>query len=158
MKRTIQQLSILLFIIPFFGCQSSKVNVEKVNKENPKKVAIAVLKSYQQKNIENLHALATQQNAITLQKMMISERLVKERRIFTSEPFYTIEKWDGKIREVRFSDNLQTAYAMFDGNLEGDAFGEVHVVTLQLEDKKWRFDNIAAYTKQSFDALGYVME
>jgi hypothetical protein len=47
---------------------------------------------------------------------------------------------------------------MFDGDMEGNDSSEISVVKLILEQKEWRFDNIVAYTRDSFDSLGYVME
>lgn len=153
-----KQIILFTLVLLVTSCQSSKVNVKKVDRSNPKVVATAVLKSYQKKNLENLKALATRKNAVTIQKFIVSESLVKERRIFSGEQWKKIEEWDGKIREVRFSDDLKTAYAMFAGSLEGSEFSEIAVVQLVLQNKEWRFDNIASYTKRSFDSLGYVME
>lgn len=150
--------ALIAFGIAFTSCQSSKVNLKKLDRTNPKTVATAVLKSYQKKNLKNLEALASRSNAITIQKLQISEDLTKERRIFSGDQWKKIENWDGKIREVRFSDDLKTAYAMFDGALEGSEFSEISVVQLILEKKEWKFDNIVSYTKRSFDSLGYVME
>jgi len=150
---------LLTIIIGFLGsCQSSKVNLKRIDRTNPKIVAEAVLKSYQKKDLPTLKALASQDNAQTIQKLIISDLLVKERRIFTNDQWKKIERWDGKIKEVRFSDDLKRAYAMFDGDMEENDFGEISVVQLILEQKEWKFDNIVAYTKESFDSLGYVME
>ena len=153
-----KRLIFFTLVILFASCQSSKVNIKKVDRTNPKNVAVAVLKSYQKKNLETLKELATRKNATTIQKFIVSEKLIKERRIFSGKQWEKIEKWDGKIREIRFSDDLKTAYAMFDGSLEGSEFSEITVVQLLLQKKEWRFDNIASYTKRSFDSLGYVME
>jgi hypothetical protein len=154
-----RKLLLLTIIISFLGsCQSSKVNLKKLDKTNPKVVAEAVLKSYQKKDLETLKMLASKDNAQTIQKFIISDLLVKERRIFTNKQWKKIEAWDGEIREVRFSDDLKRAYAMFDGDIEGNDLGEILVVKLILERKEWRFDNIVAYTRDSFDSLGYVME
>lgn len=154
-----RKLLLLTMLIGFLGsCQSSKVNLKRLDKTNPKTVAEAVLKSYQKKDLETLKALASRDNAQTIQKFIISDLLVKERRIFTNDQWKKIEAWEGDIKEVRFSDDLKRAYAMFDGDMEGDNSGEISVVKLVLEQKEWKFENIVTYTKESFDSLGYVME
>lgn len=154
-----RKLLILTIVIGLLGgCQSSKVNLKRLDKTNPKTMAEAVLKSYQKKDLESLKALASEQNAQTIQKFIISDLLVKERRIFTNDQWEKIKAWDGEIKEVRFSDDLKRAYAMFDGNMAENNLGEISVVQLILEQKEWRFDNIVTYTKGSFDSLGYVME
>jgi hypothetical protein len=154
-----RKLLLLTMLIGFLGsCQSSKVNLKRLDKTNPKTVAEAVLKSYQKKDLETLKALASRDNAQTIQKFIISDLLVKERRIFTNDQWKKIEVWEGDIKEVRFSDDLKRAYAMFDGDMEGDNSGEISVVKLVLEQKEWKFENIVTYTKESFDSLGYVME
>jgi hypothetical protein len=159
MNAIMRKLLILTIIIGLLGsCQSSKVNLKRLDKTNPKTVAEAVLKSYQKKDLETLKVLASQQNAKTIQKFIISDLLVKERRIFTNDQWEKIKIWDGEIKEVRFSDDLKRAYAMFDGDMEGNDSSEISVVKLILEQKEWRFDNIVAYTRDSFDSLGYVME
>jgi hypothetical protein len=159
MNAIMRKLLILTIIIGLLGsCQSSKVNLKRLDKTNPKTVAEAVLKSYQKKDLETLKVLASQQNAKTIQKFIISDLLVKERRIFTNDQWAKIKVWDGEIKEVRFSDDLKRAYAMFDGDMEGNDSSEISVVKLILEQKEWRFDNIVAYTRDSFDSLGYVME
>lgn len=159
MNAIMRKLLILTIIIGLLGgCQSSKVNLKRLDKTNPKTVAEAVLKSYQKKDLETLKVLASQQNAKTIQKFIISDLLVKERRIFTNDQWEKIKVWDGEIKEVRFSDDLKRAYAMFDGDMEGNDSSEISVVKLILEQKEWRFDNIVAYTRDSFDSLGYVME
>ena len=154
-----RKLLLLTLIIGFLGsCQSAKVNLKKLDKTNPKIMAEAVLKSYQNKDLETLKVLASKDNARIIQKFIISDLLVKERRIFTNKQWKKIEEWDGEIKEVRFSDDLKRAYAMFDGEIEGNDFEEISVVKLILERKEWRFDNVVTYTKGSFDSLGYVME
>jgi hypothetical protein len=81
MNAIMRKLLILTIIIGLLGsCQSSKVNLKRLDKTNPKTVAEAVLKSYQKKDLETLKVLASQQNAKTIQKFIISDLLVKERR------------------------------------------------------------------------------
>lgn len=153
-----KQFIICTLVLLIASCQSSRVNIKKVDRSNPQSVATAVLKSYQSQNLDNLKSLATRKNAVTIQKLIVSERLTRERRVFSNQQWKKIEKWDGNILEVRFSDDLKTAYAMFDGQLDGSEFSEITVVQMILEQKEWRFDNIVSYTKRSFDSLGYVME
>lgn len=153
-----KQFIICTLVLLIASCQSSRVNIKKVDRSNPQSVATAVLKSYQSQNLDNLKSLATRKNAVTIQKLIVSERLTRERRVFSNQQWKKIEKWDGNILEIRFSDDLKTAYAMFDGQLDGSDFSEITVVQMILEQKEWRFDNIVSYTKRSFDSLGYVME
>lgn len=151
-----KQFIFFAFILLLVSCQGSKkVDLEKLDRGNPKTVAIAVLNSYQEKDLATLHALATPRNAQAIKRMMLSEKLVQERRIFTGYQWDKIKDWKGDIIEVRFSDDLRTAYAMFHQTKEGD---EIAVVQMVLQQEKWNFDNIISYTQESFDSLGYVME
>lgn len=152
MKQTI----FFALIILLASCQGSKkINLTKLDRGNPKTVAVAVLKSYQNQDLETLQQLATPRNAQSIKRMRLSEQLIKERRIYNNMQWEKVQAWDGKIIEVRFSDDLQTAYAMFDQAEEGN---EIAVVELILQKEQWNFNNIALYTQQSFDTLGYVME
>lgn len=151
-----KQVIFFTLIILLASCQGSKkVNLTKLDRGNPKIVAIAVLKSYQNQDLETLQQLATPRNAQSIKRMRLSEELAKERRIYSNTQWEKVQAWDGKIIEVRFSDDLQTAYAMFDQVEEGN---EIAVVELILQKEQWNFNNIALYTQQSFDTLGYVME
>lgn len=149
---------VIILVMLLQSCSTSKVNLKRLDQSNPKKVAIAVLKSYQNKDLASLQALATQQHEQTLQRLALSEDLTNKSGIFSGDTWNRIEQWNGKVTEVRFSDDLKTAFAMFEGNLEGAADSPIMIVRLIELDKQWYFNNIATYTKQSFDALGYRLE
>ena len=93
-----------------------------------------------------------------IKKMILSDESVKEQNLFTGSQWDKINDWKGKIKEVRFSDDLQTAYAMFFSEEEVKDSSEITVVRMNLIKKEWKFDNIISYTQKSFNTLGYIME
>jgi len=151
-----KQVFFFTLIILLASCQGSKkVNLDKLDRGNPKSVAIAVLKSYQNQDLKTLEILATPRNAQSIKRMRLSEKLVEKRRIYNNNHWENVKAWNGKIIEVRFSDDLQKAYAMFNETKENN---EIAVVEMLLQKKQWNFDNISLYTKESFDTLEYIME
>jgi hypothetical protein len=153
-----KQLPLFILILLLVSCQSSKVNLKKLDRANPQNVAIAVLKSFKNKDLKTLQLLATPQHAIIIKKMLLSDEATKEQNLFTGSQWDKINNWKGKIKEVRFSDDLQTAYAMFFSEENATDLSEITVVRMNLVRKEWKFDNIISYTKKSFNTLGYVME
>lgn len=153
-----KQLLLLALILLLVSCQSSKVNLKKLDRANPETVATAVLKSFKKKDLKTLQVLATPQHAIVIKKMILSDESVKEQNLFTGSQWDKINDWKGKIKEVRFSDDLQTAYAMFFSEEEVKDSSEITVVRMNLIKKEWKFDNIISYTQKSFNTLGYIME
>lgn len=153
-----KQLSVFILILLLVSCQSSKVNLKKLDRTNPKTVATAVLKSFKNKDLKTLRVLATAQHAIAIEKMILNDKATQEQHLFTGAQWDKINNWKGKIKEVRFSDDLQTAYALFFSEENANDLSEIAVVRMNLIRKEWKFDNIISYTKESFNTLGYVME
>ena len=153
-----KELLSLMLLLLLVSCQSSKVNLKKLDRANPAIVATAVLKSFKKKDLKTLQVLATPQHAIVIKKMILSDEAIKEQNLFTGSQWEKINNWKGKIKEVRFSDDLQTAYAMFFSEENAKDSSEIAVVRMNLIKKEWKFDNILSYTQKSFNTLGYIME
>lgn len=152
-----KKIIVLFLIIGIISCKSTS-KASKVDQSNPQTVAQAVLNFYKKKDLESLKFLSTTQNADILNRMILTKDEAAQNQLFSGWRWDKINGWDGKIKEVRFSDNLKTAFALFDLPENATADTEISVISLVSENKQWKFEDIRQYDKKSFDALGYVME
>ena len=154
---TMEKLILLITIVTIISCKSTK-NVAKVDQSNPAKVAESVLNYYKNQDLESLRYLSTHKKAVIIQRIILTKNEAAKQKIFSGWRWDKINQWNGKITEVRFADNLKNAYALFDLPENAGPTSPAIVVTMTSENKKWKFDDIQKYTKQSFEGLGYVME
>ncbi len=152
-----RKLILLTVLVIIISCNSTQ-KATKVNQGNPEEVAEAVLGFYKNKDLESLRYLSTHQKAVIIQRLILTNDKVSTQKIFSGWRWKSINEWDGKIKEVRFADNLKSAYALFDLSENSNPTSPATVVTMISENDKWRFDDIQKYTKQSFEGLGYIME
>ena len=152
-----RKLILLATLITIISCKSTQ-KVTKVNQGNPETVAVSVLNFYKNKDLESLKFLSTHQKSVIIQRVLLTDNKNATQKIFSGWRWEKINQWDGKIKEVRFADNLKNAYALFDLPKNASPTSPVTIVTMISENDKWKFDDIQNYTKQSFEELGYVME
>ena len=144
-------------LVTIISCKSTQ-KATKVNQGNPAEVAKSVLNYYKSKDLESLKYLSTHQKSILIERIILSENEIAKQKIFSGWRWTNIQQWDGEIQEVRFTDDLKHAYALFHLPSNSTATSPAIVVTMISENEKWRFDDIQQYTKQSFEGLGYIME
>ena len=144
-------------VVTLISCKSTQ-KVINVDQSNPAVVAEAVLDYYKDKDLESLRFLSTHQKSVIIQRVILADDQVATQKIFSGWRWNIINQSDGKIKEVRFADNLKSAYALFDLPKNSNPTSPVTVVTMASENDKWKFDDIQKYTKQNFEGLGYVME
>lgn len=154
---TMKKLILFFSLVLIISCKSTK-NVTKVDQSNPAEVAESVLNFYKNQDLESLRYLSTHQKAVIIQRIILTQSETAKQKIFSGWRWEKVNEWDGKIVEVRFADNLKSAYALFDLPKDANPTSPATVVTMTSENKKWKFDDIQKYTKQSFEGLGYVME
>ena len=152
-----RKLILLATLITIISCKSRQ-KVTKVNQGNPETVAVSVLNFYKNKDLESLKFLSTHQKSVIIQRVLLTDNQNATQKIFSGWRWEKVNQWDGKIKEVRFADNLKNAYALFDLPENASPTSPVTIVTMISENDKWKFDDIQNYTKQSFDELGYIME
>lgn len=152
-----RQLILLTLFTIIISCKSTQ-KAAKIDQSNPAAVAEAVLNYYKSKDLESLKYLSTHQKSIIIQRMLLADNQVATQKIFSGWRWDIVNQSDGKIKEVRFADNLNSAYALFDLPANANPTSPVAVVTLTSENDRWKFDDIQKYTKQNFEGLGYVME
>lgn len=139
------------------SCTATR-KVTKVDLTNPKMVAGAVLDFYQKKDLEALKYLSVEKKANILEGIIVKNDPATIQNIFSGWRWEKINQWNGKIAEVRFSENLKQSYAIFDMPETVTPESEVSVVVMQSENNQWKFDDIQKFTKKGFDSLGYIME
>lgn len=152
-----RKLILLAIIVTIISCKSTQ-KVTKVDQSNPAEVAKHVLDFYKNQDLEALRYLSTHQKSIIIQRIILSKNEIAKQKIFNGWRWESINEWDGKIKEVRFADNLKSAYALFKLPENSSPTSPAIIVTMISENDKWKFDDIQKYTKQSFEGLGYVME
>jgi hypothetical protein len=152
-----KKLLLFSLLTILISCKSTQ-KVTKVDQSNPAVVATAVLNYYKNQDLESLKYLSTQQKSLIIQRVILTNDNTDKEKIFSGWRWEKINQWDGKIKEVRFADNLKSAYALFDLPEKAGPTSPVTVVTMVSENEKWKFSDIQNYTKQSFEGLGYVME
>ena len=152
-----RKLILLAIIVTIISCKTTQ-KVTKVDQGNPAEVAEYILAFYKKQDLEALKYLSTHQKSIIIQRIILSGNETAKQKIFSGWRWESINGWDGKIKEVRFADNLKSAYALFDLPENPNPTSPVIIVTMISENEKWKFDDIQKYTKQSFEGLGYVME
>lgn len=165
-------LALCGLVLSFAGCKTTQVNLDKVDRNKPTEVATAVLRAYAAQDLTTLQALASQQHERTLKRHAYDPLPtdVAVSPLFRGAIWEAAQRWDGKIQEVRFSSDLQHAYALFErstvsssdlhspkGRPQTDT-PACYVVVLRLERAAWRLDDMAAYTPEAYAALSYVME
>ena len=152
-----RELILLTALVIIISCRSTQ-KATKVNQSNPAEVAESVLSFYKDQNLEALKHLSIHQKSVIIQRIILSGDETAKQKIFSGWRWESINKWDGKIKEVRFADNLKSAYALFELTENSNPTSPATVVTMVSENEKWKFDDIQKYTKQSFEGLGYIME
>lgn len=157
LNTTMKKLILYIIIVATISCKSTQ-KVTSVDQSNPAEVAKAVLNYYKNKDLESLRYLSTNQKSLIIQRIILTENETAQQKIFNGWRWEKINEWNGEIVEVRFADNLKSAYALFNLPKNAEPTSPAVVVTMMSENKKWKFDDIQKYTKQSFEGLGYVME
>ena len=152
-----RKLILFTLLTIIISCKSTQ-SVTKIDQGNPAIVAEAVLNYYKNKDLESLKYLSTHQKSVIIQRMLLADNEVATQKVFSGWRWDMVNQSDGKVKEVRFADNLKSAYALFDLPINANPTSPVAVVTLTSENDQWKFDDIQKYTKQNFEGLGYVME
>ena len=150
-------LFLLTTLVIFSSCNSVK-KATKVDQTNPAQVAGASLDYFKLKDLESLQYLSTNQKSLMIQRVILTNNSSSKEAIFSGWRWDKVQQWDGKIREVRFADDLKTAYAVFHMPNNAQANTSFGLVSLLSEDNKWKFNDIHQYTKAEFEGLGYVMD
>ena len=152
-----RKLILLTVLVLIISCKSTQ-KATKVDQSNPEDVAESVLVFYKKQDLESLQYLSTHQKSVIIQRVILSGNEIAKQKIFSGWRWESINKSDGKIKEVRFADNLKRAYALFELPEKPIPTSLTTVITMISENEQWKFDDIQQYTKQNFEDLGYVME
>ena len=152
-----KHLFLLTVCFVIISCNSVK-KATKVDQSNPAQVAGVSLDYYKLQDLESLQYLSTNKKSILIERVILTNDNSTKKAIFSGWRWDKVQQWDGKIREVRFADDLKTAYAVFHLPTDAKANTSLGVVALISEDNKWKFDDIYRYTKAEFEGLGYVMD
>lgn len=151
---TSRSLWLALLVLTLASCSSSRVKLDRLDRTKPTAVATATLRAYTAEDITTLQALATTQHQRTLQRQAATPlpTSVAVSPLFRGAIWEAAQRWNGKILEVRFSNDLQRAYALFERDDTA-----AYVVVLRLERSAWRLDDMLAYTPAAYATLSHVL-
>lgn len=162
--KSILWLAVLGLTLTLASCKTAQVNLDRLDRNKPTEVATAALRAYAAQDLYTLRALATTQHQRTLQRYAYEPLPtdVAVSPLFRGAMWEAARRWKGKILEVRFSSDLQTAYALFERSdaphsPKGNTAPACYVVVLRLERAAWRLDDMMAYTPEAYAALTYIM-
>lgn len=144
-----------LFIFALSGCgeegitagSSQTVTAPKLDRSDPKSVAIAALTAYQQHDFGKLAKISTSMNQKIFSELSgQGAEHPRYNSVVTGGRWDAVEDWDGAIGEIR-DRGEDYVFVEFAKSPYPD---EVYVVALELEEGKWAFEDINSPPRSMF--------